>query len=95
MRIFDVVLRQALDRIACCVAAGAVLWRSSEMERRLAAAERDLATLRYAATRPTAAAQRRRPARRLMPGAGRSTADAENARDHRQLLAGRRTTVGG
>ena len=29
------------------VAAGAILWRSSEMERRLAAAERDLVTLRY------------------------------------------------
>ncbi|SRR5689334_19274014 len=30
------------------VAAGAILWRSSEHERRLAAAERDLVTLKYA-----------------------------------------------
>ena len=30
------------------VAAGAILWRSSEYERRLAAAERDLVTLKYA-----------------------------------------------
>ena len=29
------------------VAAGAILWRSSEYERRLAAAERDLVTLKY------------------------------------------------
>jgi len=58
------------------VAAGAILWRSSEMERRLAAAERDLAMLRYADA-ATAAAQ---PGGRLaafMPGAGRSTADAK------------------
>ena len=40
------------------LAAGAILWRSSEMERRLAAAERDLVMLRYA----DAARPRRSPA---------------------------------
>jgi hypothetical protein len=38
------------------VGAGAILWRSSEHERRLAAAERDLVTLKYADAQ-TAAAQ--------------------------------------
>ena len=59
------------------VAAGAILWRSSEMERRLAAAERDLAMLRY----EQAAAGARQPGGRLaslMPGAGRTTADARS-----------------
>jgi hypothetical protein len=58
------------------VAAGGVLWRSSEMERRLAAAERDLAMLRY----EQAATGARQPGGRLaglMPGAGRTTADAK------------------
>ena len=52
------------------VAAGAILWRSSEMERRLAAAERDLAMLRYADA-ATAAAQPGGRLAALMPGAGR------------------------
>ena len=56
------------------LAAGAILWRSSEMERRLAAAERDLAMLRYADA-ATAAAQPGGRLAALMPGAGRSTAD--------------------
>ena len=50
------------------VAAGAILWRSSEHERRLAAAERDLVTLKYA----DAAAAAEQPGgrlARLMPGA--------------------------
>jgi hypothetical protein len=34
--------------VVLLVAAGAILWRSSEHERRLAAAERDLVTLKYA-----------------------------------------------
>lgn len=58
------------------VAAGAILWRSSEAERRLAAAERDLAMLRY----DQAAAGSRQPGGRLaalMPGAGRAAADAK------------------
>ena len=38
------------------IAGGAILWRSSEHERRLAAAERDLITLKYADA-ATAAAQ--------------------------------------
>jgi hypothetical protein len=40
-------LGQALIAVLL-VAAGAILWRSSEYERRLAAAERDLVTLKYA-----------------------------------------------
>lgn len=58
------------------VAAGAVLWRSSEMERRLAAAERDLAMLRY----EQAATGAQQPGGRLaalMPGAGRTSTDAK------------------
>jgi hypothetical protein len=57
------------------VAAGAILWRSSEMERRLAAAERDLVTLRYADA-ASAAAQPGGRLAGLMPGAGRTTTDA-------------------
>ena len=59
------------------LAAGAILWRSSEMERRLAAAERDLVMLRYA----DAATGAQQPGGRiasLMPGAGRTTADAKS-----------------
>jgi hypothetical protein len=59
------------------VAAGAILWRSSEMERRLAAAERDLVMLRY----NDAATGAQQPGGRiasLMPGAGRTTADAKS-----------------
>jgi len=59
------------------VAAGAILWRSSEMERRLAAAERDLVTLRYDTAAQTAAQPGGRIAG-LMPGASRATADARN-----------------
>lgn len=58
------------------LAAGAILWRSSEMERRLAAAERDLVMLRYT----DAATGAQQPGGRiasLMPGAGRTTADAK------------------
>jgi hypothetical protein len=43
------------------VAAGAILWRSSEYERRLAAAERDLVTLKY----EDAAAEAAQPGGRL------------------------------
>ena len=59
------------------VAAGAILWRSSETERRLAAAERDLVMLRY----NDAATGARQPGGRiasLMPGAGRTAADAKS-----------------
>jgi hypothetical protein len=58
------------------LAAGAILWRSSEMERRLAAAERDLVMLRNADA-ATAAAQPGGRLAALMPGAGRSTMDAK------------------
>ena len=57
------------------VAAGAILWRSSEHERRLAIAERDLVTLKYA----DAAVAAEQPGGRLaglMPGA-RTDADAK------------------
>ena len=59
------------------LAAGAILWRSSEMERRLAAAERDLVMLRYT----DAATGAQQPGGRiasLMPGAGRTAADAKS-----------------
>ena len=58
------------------VAAGAILWRSSEAERRLAAAERDLVTLRYDAAAAAAAQPGGRLAN-LMPGAGRTSTDAK------------------
>lgn len=58
------------------VAAGAILWRSSELERRLAAAERDLVTLRYESAASGAAVPGGRLAA-LMPGAGRTVADAK------------------
>src|SRR5690349_24095562 len=48
------------------VAAGAILWRSSEYERRLAAAERDLVTLKYDDA-ATAAAQPGGRLANLMP----------------------------
>jgi hypothetical protein len=57
------------------VAAGAILWRSSEHERRLAVAERDLVTLKY----DDAAAAAEQPGGRLaalMPGA-HTDADAK------------------
>ena len=58
------------------VAAGAILWRSSELERRLAAAERDLVMLRYDSAASGAAVPGGRLAA-LMPGAGRTVADAK------------------
>lgn len=57
------------------VAAGAILWRSSELERRLAAAERNLVTLRYDSAAAAASAPGGRLAA-LMPGSGRTVADA-------------------
>lgn len=56
------------------VAAGAILWRTSEAEHRLAAAERDLVTLRY----DSAGAQAQGPGRiaSLLPGNGRLATDA-------------------
>lgn len=56
-------------------AAGAILWRTSESEHRLAAAERDLVTLRY----EEAAAQAQAPGRiaSLLPGNNRLAADAK------------------
>ncbi|MDP2321495.1 MAG: hypothetical protein Q8O42_19405 [Acidobacteriota bacterium] len=60
------------------VAAGAILWRTAESEQRLAAAERDLVTLRY----QEAADRAQGPGRiaRLLPGSDRLTASA-NALD--------------
>jgi hypothetical protein len=57
------------------VAAGAILWRSSEYERRLAAAERDLVTLKYEDA-AIAAAQPGGRLADLMPGST-ATADAK------------------
>jgi hypothetical protein len=61
--------------VAVLLAAGAVLWRSSEYERRLAAAERDLVTLRYEDAATSAATPGGRVAN-LMPGA-HTAADAK------------------
>jgi hypothetical protein len=57
------------------VAGGAVLWRAGESEQRLAAAERDLVTLRY----EEAAALAQGPGRlaSLLPGAGRLDGDVK------------------
>ena len=57
--------------------AGAILWRSSEMERRLAAAERDLVMLRYQDAAAAAATPGGRLAA-LMPGAARTVTDARS-----------------
>ncbi|MSO35153.1 MAG: hypothetical protein EXQ50_10575 [Acidobacteria bacterium] len=58
------------------VAGGAILWRTSEAEHRLAAAERDLVTLRY----EEANAQAQDPGRiaSLLPGNGGLAADAKS-----------------
>ncbi len=72
--------------------AGAILWRSSEMERRLAAAERDLVMLRYAAAAEAAAQPGGRLAA-LMPGAGRSTTDAKTVETTAGYWEGRYDTV--
>lgn len=66
---------QALVAIVL-VAGGAILWRSSETEQRLAAAERDLAMLRY----QEAAAQAQGPGRiaSLLPGNDQLAADAKS-----------------
>ena len=58
------------------LAGGAILWRTSEAEQRLAAAERDLVTLRYADA--AAKARERAPDERR-----------QGARCHGGVLAGR------
>ena len=68
-------LGQALIAILL-VAAGAILWRSSEYERRLAAAERDLVTLKYDDA-ATAAAQPGGRLAGLMP-LSKAAADAKD-----------------
>ncbi len=62
--------------VVVLLAAGAILWRTSESEHRLAAAERDLVTLQY----ESAAAQAQGPGRiaRLLPGNDRLAADARS-----------------
>lgn len=59
------------------VAGGAILWRASEFEQRIAAAERDLVTLRYDSAAAAAGAAPGRLAA-LMPGGGRTVADAHS-----------------
>lgn len=59
------------------VAGGAILWRAAEFEQRIAAAERDLVTLRYDSAAAEAAAAPSRLAA-LMPGGGRTVADARS-----------------
>lgn len=62
------------------VTAGAILWRSAEMERRLAAAERDLVMLRFESAEAGAAQPGGRLAA-LMPGAAGTAADAKEVAD--------------
>jgi hypothetical protein len=57
------------------LAAGAILWRAGELEQRIAAAERDLVTLRYDSAAATAAGAPSRLAA-LLPGESRTVADA-------------------
>ena len=59
------------------LAGGAILWRAGELEQRIAAAERDLVTLRYDSAAATAAEGSSRLAA-LLPGEGRTVADAAN-----------------
>jgi hypothetical protein len=61
------------------VAAGAILWRAGELEQRIAAAERDLVTLRYDSAAATAAESPSRLAE-LLPGESRTVADGEALR---------------
>ena len=58
------------------VAGGMVLWRAGELEQRIAAAERDLVTLRYASAGAMASEPVSRLAK-LMPGENRTLADAK------------------
>jgi hypothetical protein len=60
--------------VGVLLVAGAIMWRTSETEQRLAAAERELVTLRY----ENAADQSQGPGRlaKLVPGSARLTADA-------------------
>jgi hypothetical protein len=60
--------------VGVLLVAGAIMWRTSETEQRLAAAERELVTLRY----DNAADQAQGPGRlaKLVPGSARLTADA-------------------
>ena len=57
------------------LAGGAILWRAGEFEHRMAAAERDLVTLRYDSAAATAAEAPSRLAA-LLPGEARTVADA-------------------
>ena len=70
------------------VAAGAVLWRGSDLEMRVAAAERDLVTLRY--QEAGARAVEPPPAwSAYLPGAAKTVEDATETERHVQVL-GRR-----
>ena len=77
--------------VVVLVAGGAILWRTSESEHRLAAAERDLVTLRY----ENAAAQAQGPGRiaRLLPGNDRLAADARSVNDSAAYWQGDYDTV--
>jgi hypothetical protein len=72
--------------------AGAVLWRSSEMERRLAAAERDLVMLRYQDAAAGAATPGGRLAA-LMPGSARTVTDARSLTTAADYWQGKFETV--
>ena len=77
--------------VVVLLAGGAILWRTSESEHRLAAAERDLVTLRY----ESAAAQAQGPGRiaRLLPGNDRLATDARSVNDSAAYWQGDYDTV--
>ena len=77
--------------VVVLLAGGAILWRTSESEHRLAAAERDLVTLQY----ESAAAQAQGPGRiaRLLPGNDRLAADARSVNDSAAYWQGDYDTV--
>lgn len=60
--------------VGVLLVAGAIMWRTSETEQRLAAAERELVTLRYENAADTAQGPGRLA--KLVPGSARLTADA-------------------
>jgi len=74
------------------LAGGAILWRASELEQRVAAAERDLVTLRYDSAAATATAPPGRLAV-LLPGEGRTATDLGNLRATSAYWVGDYNTV--
>jgi tetratricopeptide (TPR) repeat protein len=74
------------------LAAGAILWRAGELEQRIAAAERDLVTLRYDSAAATAAGAPSRLAA-LLPGENRTVEDAASLQSTAAYWEGDYNTV--